>query len=208
MSEDTNTQDPAENQDPDGGEQQPPAGDSTAPEVKPEAKGKTAPAPKAQAKTPAPKAKTPDPEPEPVAEEDPFEVVPESKGNTSEKAQELLFQACEAYGVNPNGLQRPRELAAWSFYPGSRIEGVPDAVVFVTSGGLKVKHWADPNHPMDGDTEDRLRNAFGAWAIVNKERVPAPLPADRTLPEPAVTGIPSGGSRRHVYPGGYLRRKK
>jgi hypothetical protein len=129
----------------------------------------------------------------------------------------LLLDACNVYGVNPDaalptyqgrGKGPFRELLSWKFYPGDERAGIPDAVALVTVGGTKIRHYADPDFPMDADTEDRLRNVFHAWKTDPKtnEIVPLPLPDDLTLPPAAVTGIPDprGG---HVFQGGYLRRK-
>lgn len=133
-----------------------------------------------------------------------IDVVPESNGRTDEASRELLFEACERFGVNPDSKCRPKELLGWRFYPGDPTDDVPDSVVFVTAGGLKVRHWADPDYPMDQDTEELLRNTFQAFVInEKKERIPAPLPDSLILPEVSVTGMPN--SKRHIYQGGYLR---
>jgi hypothetical protein len=80
-------------------------------------------------------------------------------------------------------------------------------VAFTTLGGTKVKFYADPDFPMDQDTEDRLRNVFHAWRTNPKtnEVEPLPLPDDLTLSRTAVTGQPAQAG--HQFPGGYLRRK-
>lgn len=129
----------------------------------------------------------------------------------------LLLEACNVFGVNPDmalplyqgrGRGPFRELMAWKFYPGDERAGLPDAVALVTVGGTKVKIFADPDFPMDADTEDRLRNVFHAWKTDPKtnEIVALPLPEDLTLPRAAVSSQanPNAG---HVFQGGYLRRK-
>lgn len=127
----------------------------------------------------------------------------------------LLLEACNTYGVDPDltlpvyaghGAGPFRELMAWKFYPGNEAAGVPDAVNIVTVGGVKVRHYADPDFPMDPDTENRLRGVFHAWKTDPKtnEVVPIPLPDDLTLPRTAVTG--QSESTAHTYKGGYLKR--
>lgn len=129
----------------------------------------------------------------------------------------LLLDACNVYGVPPDmSLPMPnnrgrgpfRGLLAWKFYPGDEQAGTPDSVALTTVGGLKIRFYADPEFPMDLDTENRLRNVFHAWKTDPKtnEIVPLPLPDDLTLSPQAVFGqVPKQGP--HVYPGGYLRRK-
>lgn len=135
------------------------------------------------------------------------ELVRDSGGRTDAAAVDLLMDACERFGVNPEVDARPQELAAWRFYPGDRLEGRPDAVVIVTHGGVKLKHFADPNHPMDPDTEDKLRAIFKAFTInAMKEVIPTALPVSLVLPSAAVTGQVE--QKGHVHRGGYLRRKK
>ncbi len=133
-------------------------------------------------------------------------LVREANGNGSTTAISLLLEACERFGVNPAADVKPQELLAWRFYPGADEPGrvAPDAVVIVTAGGLKLKHWDDPSEPMDPDTEDRLRRVFHAFRVdpKTKERVIQPLPGDLTLPAAAVIGI---GHTDHQYPGGYVK---
>lgn len=131
------------------------------------------------------------------------DCMPESTGRRDDNSFTLLLEACEAFNVDPRIATRPRELAAWRYYPGDRVDGVEPSVVLVTAGGLKLRY------PVAGDaeTEERLRAVFGAFAIdpVTKERKPAPLPRDLTLPAAAVTGQPQTQAHRHQ--GGYLRRQ-
>lgn len=135
-----------------------------------------------------------------------------------QRGASLLLDACNLYGVNPDtslptyagrGTGPFRELLAWRFYPGDERAGIPDAVGLVTVGGTKIKHHADPDYPMDDDTEQRLRQVFRAFKRDPKtnEIVPLPLPVDLTLPRPCVSSVvPPGGD--HQYRGGYLRRTK
>ena len=133
-------------------------------------------------------------------------LVQEANGNSSDVAISLLLEACEKFGVNPSAEVKPQELLAWRYYPGADEPGrvAPDAVVIVTAGGAKLKHWDDPSEPMDPDTEDRLRRIFHAFRIdaKTKERVILPLPGDMTLPAVAVIGVPGTD---HQYPGGYIK---
>lgn len=135
-----------------------------------------------------------------------IEIVPEAAGTNHEKAISLLLNACEKYGVHPGLDRRPRELQAWKFHAGSRVDGVPDAVVIVTAGGQKLKEFADPNYPMDPNTDEKLHQIFNAYKVdkVTKLPVPVDLPKNLTLPDAAVTGIVT--SIKHRYVGGYLRR--
>lgn len=134
-------------------------------------------------------------------------LVPEASHNMQPHAISLLFEACDKFGISPYADQDPVELLAWRFYPGSDQprKVTPDAVVLVTAGGLKIKHWDDPDWPMDPDTEERLRRIFQAFHIdpVTKRAVPDPLPDDLRLPVQHVTGEIT--STEHQYPGGYLR---
>ena len=144
-----------------------------------------------------------------------FELPDAMKG---QKGAVLLLDACNVFGVNPDpalplwagrGTGPFRELLAWRFYPGQPAAGVPDSVTLVTVGGVKVRFYADPDFPMDTDTENRLRLVFHAWKTNPKtnEVEPLPLPDDLTLPRSAVTSQvnPNAG---HQYRGGYLRRAK
>lgn len=135
-------------------------------------------------------------------------LVKEANGRTDRYAIALLIEACTIYGVNPSADIRPKELMSWRFYPGEDdpTKGVqPDAVVFVTTGGVKIKHFDDPDVPMDPETEDRLRRIFGLFKQdpKSKEITALPLPDDRTLPATAVTGGVT--STEHQYVGGYLK---
>lgn len=130
--------------------------------------------------------------------------VAEARGNTSKVALDLLLDACELFGVNPERDQRPVELLSWRYREESQVEQVPASVTLVTAGGLKVVHYADPAYPMDPDTTERLRNVFNAWKKdKDGTKVPLPLPTDLTLPETAVTGLVQ--AEGHVYRQGYLR---
>lgn len=133
-------------------------------------------------------------------------LVREANGNTSDVPISLLLEACERFGVNPSADVKPQELLAWRYYPGADDPGrvAPDAVVIVTAGGAKLKHWDDPAEPMDPDTEDRLRRIFHAFRVdaKTKDRVILPLPGDLTLPAAAVIGV---GHTDHQYPGGYVK---
>lgn len=145
------------------------------------------------------------PEPVKPAPAAALDLVDEAGKRTDAKSRDLLLEACDIYGINPEVFARPRELAAWRYYAGDRRDGRPDAVVLVTQGGVKIKHFADRTHPVDPETEERLRNLFGAWKIdpVTKLQVPGPMPDDLTLPAEAVTGMVT--TDRHVYRRGYLR---
>lgn len=142
-----------------------------------------------------------------------LDMVPEANGRTEARATSLLLDACEKFGVNPGADCRPLELKAWRFYPGDRLEGIPDAVSLVTAGGVKIRHFADPNYmapgclepAIDQDTEDRLRRLFGAVHVdpKTKDVTPAAFPTDLTLPASAVDGRVRGTD--HTYRGGYLK---
>jgi hypothetical protein len=138
----------------------------------------------------------------------PRDLVPASNGRNDEAAIRLLLEACEKYGVDPTRKQRPKELAAWAFYPANEEDDVPipDSVVIVTFGGVKIRHFADPDYvarfatekAMDPETEERLRHVFnafrtetyGAYGGSRVERtVPVPLPADLTLSDHHRTGV-------------------
>jgi hypothetical protein len=154
-------------------------------------------------------AKAADPQPEPAAPAPATEkatLVPCNNGLTeaSDRAIQLLLEACEKFGVNPTMEQRPRELASWNFYPASQVDGVPAAVVIVTKGGVKLKHYADPSYPMDRDTQETLVRIFRAFVKdpVTKELVEGPLPTDLALPFTAVTGTVQ--AETHRYRRGYL----
>lgn len=151
------------------------------------------PAPPAQA--PAPKA---------AAAQPVIAYVPDAGGNRGRTALDLLLDACELYGVNPEQDQRPVELLSWRYRDGDPREQLPASVTLVTAGGLKIVHYADPAYPVDPETTERLRNVFGAWRKdKDGTRVPLPLPTDLTLPEGAVTGLAK--TEDHVYRRGYLR---
>lgn len=134
-------------------------------------------------------------------------LVTEANGVTDPIAVSLLLEACDVFGVDPNANAKPRQLIAWKFYRGDDTPGQiePDAVTIVTAGGLKVKHYDDPDYPMDTDTLDRLRRVFGCYAVdpTTKLDTVKPLPASLTLPAVTVTGI--GTSTDHQYPGSYVK---
>jgi len=134
-------------------------------------------------------------------------LMPEANGRTDRAATDLLLDACDRWGVHPGVDQRPRELLSWKFYPAQPIEGIPAAVVIVTAGGTKLKHFADARM-VDAETDETLRRIFRAYEIDprTKETRPAPLPLDQTLPETAVTGLVT--STAHQHRGGYLRRAR
>lgn len=145
-----------------------------------------------------------------------------------EGAVELLLEACDRYGINPD--QRlpkfnprrhalsinsdTRELAAWAFYAGENDTDVPDSVVLVTEGGFKLRY-ARPvdlgDRELDvafiGDqTETQLRQALNAYQVDPKtrQRIPAALPEDLALPFEALKGFsPKDGAQ--MYRRGYLR---
>lgn len=118
---------------------------------------------------------------------------------------DTLMDACETYGINPDPALRPVELAAWKYYQEDAIQGIPGYVQLVTGGGVKLRHYDDPDFPMDRDTEEKLRGIFGAFTIdpATKLPVPVPLPTDLTLPAEAVDGIPR--KQDHRFRKGYLR---
>lgn len=133
------------------------------------------------------------------------DVMPEASGRRDAAALALLFDACERFNVNPGMQVRPRELAAWRYYPGDVLEDVPPAVVIVTAGGVKLKYF-EGDVVKDADTEERLRAVFRSFVTdpKTKERLPGPLPGDLSLPAEAVLGQPASTAHRH--PLGYLRR--
>lgn len=144
--------------------------------------------------------------PAPAAAAAPLVLMPEANGRTDREATDLLLEACDRWGVHPGVDQRPRELLSWRFYPADPIEGIAAAVVLVTAGGTKLKHFADG--AIDADTDETLRRIFRAFEIDprTKEARPAALPADQTLPEVAVTGVVTATTHQHR--GGYLRRAR
>lgn len=140
---------------------------------------------------------------EPIA----VEPMPDSQGNKSDDAVNLLLDACEVYGINPDPELRPKEILSWRFYHADRREDRPARVVIVTGGGQKVDLFEGDADPiMSIDSEEVLRNVFNAYKIdpVTKLRINSDLPEDLTLPRVAVTGIAEGATHRFV--GGYLRR--
>lgn len=102
---------------------------------------------------------------------------------------ERFIDACTTFGINPDKMARPRELAA------VRTGGDPrfleeEYVVLVTCGGRKIR-W-----PMDAATEERLRYTFKLFKKVRDQRTgeehlePLPFPSDLRLPETEKTGRP------------------
>lgn len=159
------------------------------------------------------------PTPNPVTAGQPTQIPADGyelpDGLKGQRGASLLLDACNLFGVNPDtslplyqgrGTGPFRELMSWKFYPGVEAAGLPDAVALVTVGGVKVKVFADPDFPMDADTENRLRQVFRAWKTNPKtnEIEPLPLPDDLTLPRAAVSSVVTGTG--HQYAGGYLRR--
>lgn len=113
----------------------------------------------------------------------------------------LFVEACLAFGVNPSPTVRPIEVLMgdgtrrWRFVEGSDIDGLPDRVVFVTAGGVKL------SHPMDQDAQDRLLSIFGRKGVDAKgQPMDLPLPNDLTLPRPFVTGVPPRAPERAKVP--------
>jgi len=140
-------------------------------------------------------------------------LVPMDNGKTEcpAGAKELLLEACERFGVDPTVERIPSELASWNYYRGDRRSGVPASVVIVTAGGVKLRHYSDPDYvapnctdaAMDQDTEETLARLFGAYRKdAQKNLVRVPLPEDLALPGPAVTGFPN--TEDHRYRRGYL----
>lgn len=134
-------------------------------------------------------------------------IIPASKGPSNPAAVSLLLDACEVFGINPFADQKPVELLSWASYPGAddAAQVTPDAVVIVTAGGVKLKHYDDPSYPMDPETKERLERIHGANRIDPRTRLPitVPLGDDVTLPATAVTG--RSNSTEHQYVGGYLK---
>jgi hypothetical protein len=130
------------------------------------------------------------------------------KEERGKPGDQLFAEACVAYAINPDPNAHPVEIlkrqdgSRWKFVPGNVHERIPDRVVFVTGGGLKV------THPMDADMEERLhKGLFKTTRTRNyNELVNYALPNDLTLPREIVTGIPPK-NRDNGFPGGYLRRK-
>jgi hypothetical protein len=134
-------------------------------------------------------------------------LVPMNNGDSepNEAAKLLLLDACDRFGVVPTKEVRPKELLAWNYY-GERVQdGVPASVVIVTAGGVKLRHYEDPDYPMEPETEERLAIIFNAYRIDKDTGKPIrmPLPTDLALPLAAVTGIPT--RQDHVYRRGYLK---
>lgn len=165
--------------------------------------GDQPPAPAPQA-PPAPAPAPPAAAPQAAAKAPAVVYVAEAGANTTKAALDLLLDACELFGVNPERDQRPVELLSWRYRADNPVDQVPAHVTLVTAGGLKLVHYADPAFPMEPDTLERLRNVFNAWKKdKDGTKVPLPLPEDLTLPEGAVTGLVQADA--HVYRQGYLR---
>ena len=147
-----------------------------------------------------------DPSGGPTVEPSPLppSYVKEADGNRSPAPLNLLLDACELFGINPEADHRPVELMAWRYRSANPVEQLPASVTLITAGGVKLVHYADPAFPMDPDTQERLRNVFNAWKKdKDGTRTALPLPTDLTLPEGAVTGLVQ--AEGHVYRQGYLR---
>lgn len=136
------------------------------------------------------------------------QFVLEGAGRKDDASVALMLEACERFNVDPRKNRTPMELLAWRFLPGNdlAIPPVPDAVVIVTAGGVKLKHYEDPGFPMDLETEERLAKVFNAFHIdpKTKDVTRKPLPVSLALPASAVTGEVL--TQNHIHPGGYLRR--
>jgi hypothetical protein len=127
--------------------------------------------------------------------------------------RELLLDACDRFGVDPTEESNPRELINWKYYHEDVRNRVPASVVLVTAGGVKVRHYADPDYlapgctelAMDQDTEEILARIFGAFTKdpQTKEIRRTALPKDLALPPQAVTGLSQ--AKDHQYRRGYLR---
>lgn len=134
-------------------------------------------------------------------------ILPETKGLNSPAAISLLLDACERFGVNPYADQKPKEVLGWAYYPGAddAAQVSPDSVVIVTGGGVKVRHWDDPDWPMDQDTKETLERVFGLSYTdpKTKQVLTRTLPDSLALPAVAVTGL--GTSTDHQYVGGYVK---
>jgi hypothetical protein len=134
-------------------------------------------------------------------------LVPCDNGavDPSPDQKELLLDACRRFNVDPTVERTPRELLKWRCEPANRLTRVPASVTIVTAGGVKLKHYDDPDYPMDQDTEETLARIFSAFAKdpKTKELIRLPLPEDLALPITAVTGYPQTAD--HQYRRGYLR---
>lgn len=149
-------------------------------------------------------------------EEDPIgTLVPMDNGSTeaTQRAIALLLEGTDAFGVDPFMETKPRELLAWNFYPGSRVDDTPDRVTFVTSGGMKITYLerartsdlTGEQLQVDEDTEERLATLFKAFRQdpITKGPVRIELPADLALPATTKTGqVPK--EAKHRLPKGYL----
>lgn len=141
-------------------------------------------------------------------------IVPMNNGATesTDEMRGLLLDACERFGVDPCIETRPQELASWNYYKADRLAGTPASVVIVTKGGVKLRHYDDPDYiapgatapAMDQDTEERLANIFQAFERdAQKNIVRKALPADLALPAMAVTGLST--KTEHRFRRGYLK---
>lgn len=146
--------------------------------------------------------------------EDPDEAEPEQYVMPStmagEKGADILADACDVFGINPDPNCVPRELLNWKHYPADIPNGIDEHVTLVTAGGLKLHWYADGEIREDRDPEmcRRLRDRLRLFVLEgpNKERRDLPFPRDLTLPEEAVTGqVPAAAAAVYRYEGGYLR---
>lgn len=132
-----------------------------------------------------------------------FYAYPTPEEFEGQPGVDLLMEACSLYGINPDKDAPEVHLLNWRFKAGDRRRRVPDRIVLVTAGGLKIAH------PADDDTVERLRHVFRCFKE-NKAKDGSvsieilDLPEDLTLPTVHLNGqVP--GSGHHVYPRGYLR---
>lgn len=118
---------------------------------------------------------------------------------------QILLDACEMFALNPEPEIFPCEVLSWTHYKATPRER-RESVRLTTGGGRKLRVWANPLEPFDDETEETLRNIFGAWRVMGKgkKRVPLPLPEDLTLPYEAAVGFPA--SMEHQFTGGFLRQ--
>lgn len=140
----------------------------------------------------------------PSEPDEPYQM-PDAWG--SRRGLELLADACDIYGIDPNPDKVPQELLDWKHHPEDRARGIQEHVALVTAGGKKFRHYWDGviNEDRDPDTATQIRNCLGLWAIDpdSRQMVPLPIPTDLTLPDTAVTGIATRTD--HRYERGYMR---
>jgi hypothetical protein len=142
------------------------------------------------------------PDAESSAVEQAFYAFPVPAEYKDREGIELLMAACTLYGIDPDADALPVHLLDWKFYRGDRRRGVPDRILLVTAGGLKIAH------PADDDTIDRLRRTFRLYRERKQKDGSVeidilPMPEDLTLPTTTLTGQVE--SADHQYQRGYLR---